>query len=109
MLEQELAEKAPPDGPVLRIVSLGDLAPDPDALCSTEREWLCDQVRFLARVYSLDWFVRQESRGYAGLESMPDDELRNVYKRVGKAIECIKEGVSFEDAGLLCHDPGLFP
>jgi hypothetical protein len=84
------------------VVTREDL--QPDGLCATERAWLCDQVRFLASVYTLDWFVRQESRGYAGLESMPDDDLQHLYKRVGKAISCIRDGTSLEDAGLIQYD-----
>ncbi len=102
MLEAELAERAPPDAPRLRAIDPDDFPPQ--GLCATEREWFCEHIRFLARVYELGWFVRQECRGYAGLESLPDDELKRVFKRVGHAVSCLKDGVSFEDAGLICTE-----
>lgn len=88
-----------PDAPRPRQIVPEDFAPV--GLCATEREWFCEHIRFLARVYELGWFVRQECRGYAGLESLPDDELKRVFKRVGHAVSCIKDGISFEDAGLI--------
>jgi hypothetical protein len=105
---QELAEHAktlsPPlvQAPRPRIIVPDDFAPE--LPCSSEHVWLCEQIRWLTRIYGLEAFVRQECRGYASLDSMPDDELREVYQRVGRAIECIKDGVSFEDADLIEFD-----
>lgn len=99
LIEQQLGKKLPVEAPKLRVVS--DAAP---AMSEADRLWFCDQVRFLARVYDLEWFVRQEIRGFMGLESLPDDDLRRVFTQVGRAVECIREGVSFEDAGLIRHE-----
>ena len=104
MLEAELGERAPPDRPALRVV---DQLP-PAGLCTTERLWFCDQIHFLARVYALEWFVRQEIRGYTGVESLPDDELKALFKSVGYAISCIKDNISFEDAGLIRCESDIY-
>lgn len=96
LIERQLEKRAPASGPKLRLV-----APAPAGLPALEREWLCDRIRFLGRVYELEWFVRQEIRGFAGVESLPDEDLIRVFRQLGRAIECIRDGVSFEDAGLI--------
>jgi hypothetical protein len=98
-----LDEKGLLERPRPRLVVPEDFAPERP--CTTEIAWLIDQIRFLAGAYGLQWLVKQESRGYAGLESMPDDELNRVYKRIGQAIDCRKADIPFEDTDLIDYDP----
>lgn len=107
-LAKQLAEYATERTPALqpsprpRIIVPDDFASERP--CSTEFAWMCDQIRFLSNAYGFDWLVRQESRGYAGLESMPDGELQRVYKQLGRAIDCRNSGIPFEDTDLIEYD-----
>lgn len=98
-LKKALAEKGLLDAPRLRLVVPEAFAPERP--CSLDFVWHCEQIRFLARAHELDWLVKQETRGYAGLESMPEEEVQRVYRQVGKAIQCRRDNIPFEDAGLI--------
>src|SRR5438128_1040553 len=101
MLERRLEGKAPPNAPKLRLVE-----PAAKGMCANDRDWMCDQIRFLGQAWGLDWLVRQECRGFLALEAMPDDDLRRVYRRIGHAIDCRKSGIPFEDTDLIDYDTG---
>lgn len=69
-----------------------------------DRDWIREQIRSLRRIYGLDWFVRQELFGKFGIEELSDEELASLLGRIERAVMCIREGVSFEDADLIrCH------
>lgn len=100
MIASEL--KAAPERPKLRLVTAADLPPKPAPLFSDhDREWIRAQVRTLTRIYGLEWFLRQELAGHYGLEELADEELRDLFDQFGRAVRCMREGVSFEDAGLI--------
>lgn len=105
LIEQRLGEKAPPEKPKLRVV---EPPPKPEILFNDhERDWLRAQIYTLVRIYNLGWFLKQELFGHPSVELMPDLDLKTLYGRVERAVICIKEGVSFEDADLIRHDVEL--
>lgn len=98
-LAQALAAKvrrADAPRPTLRSVpSAPRLYDDITRVCCLKR------IRFLARSYRLDWLVEQATFNEAGLESLPDSGLSHLLADMERARECLADGVSFEDAGLV--------
>ena len=45
--------------------------------------------------------IDQACFGYMGIEQIPDDDLIQLHKDLERAEDCMRDGVSFEDAGLL--------
>jgi len=45
--------------------------------------------------------IDQACFGLAGIEQLPDEQLIQLHKDLERAQECMRDGVSFEDAGLL--------
>ncbi len=45
--------------------------------------------------------IDQACFGYMGIEHIPDDDLIQLHKDLERAEDCMRDGVSFEDAGLL--------
>jgi len=66
------------------------------------RDALFGAIRDLSRLYSLQWLVRQELHA-AGciLECLSDEDLVGLQEKLHRARECILEGISFDDAGLI--------
>lgn len=50
---------------------------------------------------SMQVIIDQACFGLAGIEQLPDDQLIQLHKDLERAQECMRDGVSFEDAGLL--------
>ncbi|KUF27256.1 hypothetical protein J7390_21405 [Xanthomonas phaseoli pv. manihotis] len=45
--------------------------------------------------------IDQACFGLDSMEQLLDDDLRNLLRDVERGIDCLREDVSFEDAGLL--------
>jgi hypothetical protein len=45
--------------------------------------------------------IDQASFGLAGIEELSDDQLVSLHQDLERALDCIRDGVTFEDAGLL--------
>lgn len=45
--------------------------------------------------------IDQACFGVMGIEQLPDDDLIQLHKDLERAEECMRDGVTFEDAGLL--------
>jgi len=45
--------------------------------------------------------IDQACFGYMGIEQIPDDDLIQLHKDLERAEDCMRDGISFEDAGLL--------
>jgi len=45
--------------------------------------------------------IDQACFGYMGVEQLPDDDLIQLHKDLERAEDCMRDGISFEDAGLL--------
>ncbi|WP_230430181.1 hypothetical protein [Xanthomonas melonis] len=67
------------------------------------RESHCRMIRHYRRRcgWQVQEIIDQACFGYTGIEAMPDDCLVQLHKDLERAQECIRDDVSFEDAGLL--------
>lgn len=45
--------------------------------------------------------IDQACFGYMGVEQLPDDDLIQLHKDLERAEDCMRDGISFEDAGLV--------
>lgn len=45
--------------------------------------------------------IDQACFGMMGIEQLPDDDLIQLHKDLERAQDCMRDGVTFEDAGLL--------
>ncbi|HEY5805043.1 MAG TPA: hypothetical protein VIT90_15255 [Lysobacter sp.] len=98
LLDQRVVRLNPPPRPALTVVP----APlEPMALDSITREAMSNRIRDLQRMYQLGWLVRQETFHVPGMELLEDSELSALLQDMERARECIVEGVSFDDAGLV--------
>jgi hypothetical protein len=91
-----------PPRPKLRLITRADLPPKPSrTMTDDERAWACDEIRMWFGVYPIEPYTRRHMKGYALLEEMPDDELRQVLRFVEACVKAIKDEVGFDEAGLL--------
>lgn len=92
----------PRSKPQLRVVR-DDEGYQEQRMCEFERESHRRMIRHIRRRwgYSMQQLIDQACFGLAGLEQLDDDSLIQLHKDLERAQDCIREGVSFEDAGLL--------
>lgn len=86
--------------PELRIVRAPSV-PKPSRYDAITRNSITTRVRYLSRAYQLQWLVDQATFNIACVEGLSDDELCTLLRDLERARECIADGVSFEDAGLV--------
>lgn len=86
---------APSSRPALSAV------PDPGWMDPISREAHCKRIRYLARAYGLRWLLDQETFHVAALECLDDDALSALLRDMERGRECLRDDVSFEDAGLV--------
>lgn len=84
---------------MLRVVELR--APVAQRMDAITRESHIRMIRHLRRSYGLQMLVDQATFGKAGVEQLGDDDLLALHRDLDRARECIADGISFEDAGLL--------
>lgn len=67
------------------------------------RESHCRMIRHFQRRWGapMQLLIDQACFGYMGIEQLPDDDLIQLHKDLERAEDCMRDGVSFEDAGLL--------
>ena len=67
------------------------------------RESHCRMIRHHRRNWgqAMQLLIDQACFGYTGIEALPDDDLIQLHRDLERAQECIRDGVTFEDAGLL--------
>jgi hypothetical protein len=67
------------------------------------RESHCRMIKHFRRAWGqpMQLLIDQACFGYMGIEQLPDDDLIQLHKDLERAMDCMREGVSFEDAGLL--------
>jgi len=51
--------------------------------------------------YPMQLLIDQACFGRTGPQALADDELERLHQDLERAQECMLEGISFEDAGLL--------
>lgn len=59
------------------------------------------RIRYLASAYKLKWLVDQETFNRSGLDSLDDHELVKLHEDMDRAMDCIRDGTPFDDAGLV--------
>lgn len=83
----------------LRLI-VPESARDPNALSESERAVKLRLSKFVADRYMIPWLIDQVALGRP-LEALPDADVIRLYEQAKKALKCVKEGVSFDDAGLV--------
>ncbi|HEL2957123.1 TPA: hypothetical protein UL931_000320 [Stenotrophomonas maltophilia] len=88
------------DRPRLRLVKP---QPPPRGMDDLMRESHCKMIRHFRRRwgYPMQMIIDQAVFGLAGIEQLDDEALIQLHKDLERAQECMLDGVSFEDAGLL--------
>ncbi|UXA66047.1 hypothetical protein [Xanthomonas prunicola] len=71
-------------------------------LNALQRDVIYSRIRDLGNMYWLKWLIRQETMHVFGImESLSDDELNALLKKMERARECREEGIGFDEV------PGL--
>lgn len=67
------------------------------------RESHCRMIRHLRRRWGhpMQLLIDQACFGLAGIEQLSDDGLERLHRDLERAQDCMRDGVSFEDAGLI--------
>lgn len=99
-LLRERARNGKPRPPKLRLVSEAPPRTKP-ALDHVTRESHVKMIGHLKRRLGLQVLVDQAVFGKGSVDQLDDDELVALHKDLERARECIADGVSLEDAGLL--------
>lgn len=93
-----------PQRPTLRVVPT-ELAAEPQGfrMDAMVRESHCRMIRHFRRRWGqpMQMIIDQACFGLAGIEQLPDDDLIQLHKDLERAEDCMRDGVTFEDAGLL--------
>ncbi|WP_260476882.1 hypothetical protein [Stenotrophomonas sp. 278] len=99
-----------PERPTLRLVRSGKPV-DPDELLADGsrgqdmimRDWHCRMIRNIRRRCGEagQHVIDQACRGVMDIESLAYEDLLQLHKDMERAEECLREGISFHDAGLL--------
>lgn len=58
-------------------------------------------LRKFYKPFGMDVIVNQALIGKAGVDQLEDDELVALLRSIDRARECISDGISFEEAGLI--------
>lgn len=92
----------PKTRPSLRVVR-GDSFVTQPRMCELERESHMKMIRHIRRRwgYAMQQVIDQACFGLAGIEQLDDDALVQLHMDLERAQDCMREGISFEDAGIL--------
>lgn len=90
--------------PALRAVQ-ATTAPEPNGfrMDAVLRESHFRMIRHFRRRWGqpMQLIIDQACFGVMGIEQLPDDDLIQLHKDLERAEDCMRDGVTFEDAGLL--------
>lgn len=90
-----------PSRPLLRVVP----KPKPTLFDGITRESIFRRVRFLRDRYRLQFLIDQATFNLPNMECLDDAPLSKLLRDMEAARECIADGISFEDCGLInCSD-----
>lgn len=92
-------KQLPPAKPALKLV-VPESARPPSLLTDEARAAHLRRIQFVAGRYGIWWLVDQELDGVS-VDDLADEHLVRVRLVMEKALKCILEGVSFEDAELV--------
>ena len=102
LLKDAVPVGARPYKPPLRLVQPAK----PPVFDSVTRDSMLGRIRDLRRMYGLGWLVRQETFDIGPMECLEDRALSALLHDMERARECLRDDVSFEDAGLLRSNCG---
>lgn len=90
----------PTPRPHLRLVNSDPVVRRMDDLT---RDSHCRMIRHLRRRWGfpMQMIIDQAVFGLAGVEQLDDEALIQLHRDLERAQDCIRDGISFEDAGLL--------
>lgn len=97
-LIRERVKNAPQGRPNLRVVGATPADPGMD---TTARRAHVRRIRWMARAFRLQWLVDQETWEVGAVDRLDDAALVALLRDMERARECLQDGVSLEDAGLL--------
>lgn len=99
-MAKAMGTETPTPRPHLRLVRSSPVVGQLDDLT---RESHCRMIRHLRRRwgYSMQMIIDQATFGLAGIEQLDDEALVQLHKDLERAQDCVRDGISFEDAGLL--------
>lgn len=100
ILEKKFGGQVPARKPELSIVPPA-VARRPKLFDSVTRDCHLQRIRYLAMGYGLTWLVEQATFDRAGLDDLEDQELIALHEDMDKAMECRREGIAFDDVGLV--------
>lgn len=95
-----------PARPRLRLVE-ATAAPSPAEDDAVTRDCRLRRIRWLKKIRELDWLIDQHCFGRLGPECLDHDELIALHNEMERAHECIAEGISLEDVGLIRQMGGI--
>lgn len=101
LVEAAVKDRVPPDRPALRVVRSSDPAEPSRSLDDVTRLSHIRMIRHYTRRYRVKVLVDQALFGKRGLEELDDDALVKLHRDLERARECLEDGISFEDAGLI--------
>lgn len=90
--------------PALHVVPAAAAPPRADfRMDAVLRESHCRMIRHFRRRWGqpMQMVIDQACFGLTGIEKLPDDDLIQLHKDLERAEDCMRDGVTFEDAGLL--------
>lgn len=76
-------------------------AADQPAKLASPPQLLLRRISFLSTTYGLGWLVDQEVLALGPLATWPPRSLAALIAKLERARECILDGISLEDAGLV--------
>lgn len=88
--------------PKLRLI----VPPSPKLLDPIFRDAHMKRILHLQRAYRLHWLVDQATFSVASLSCLEDCDLIRLLNDMERARECMADGISFEDAGLVRRAAG---
>lgn len=62
---------------------------------------MISSLRKFYKPFGIDVIVNQALIGKSGVDQLEDEELVALLRAIDRARECISDGISFEEAGLL--------
>lgn len=73
-----------------------------------DRESHCRMIRHFRRALGAagQMLIDQATFGLGGVEQLSDEGLISLHQDMERAMECVREGISFEDAGLIRYRYG---
>lgn len=94
--ERIAAAKPVASGPRLKVVR-GEM----DSVTRESHIRMISSLRKFYKPFGIDLIVNQALIGKGGLDDLGDGELVALLRSIDRARECISDGISFEEAGLI--------